>query len=171
MRRSEANNESLITDRESLLSKLAVRTMNEEGVEHAAYDGGEVAKRHHITAEVNPYAAILQHLQSVTPALSSRRVSEGGGRDQGRTTRARLHLLGAVCRDAVLPAGARAFLARDLRRVGELRRQARASGSRRAQAVVAGLRERASAVAAVPSGVLPPARALSGRRGVEEISV
>src|SRR5688572_22856443 len=121
--------------------------------------------------EVNPYGEILQHLQPVTPALSARRLSQGRGRDAGGTACAGIHLLGTVCGDAVLPIGSGAFVAGDLRRVGELRRQARASGHRGPEAVLAGLCQRPPAVGAVPRGVLSAARALPRGGRPEEVSV
>ena len=48
--------------------------------------------------------------------------------DPGGTARAGVHLLGPICRDAVRPARARAFAARDLWRLGQLRGQVGASG-------------------------------------------
>jgi hypothetical protein len=61
------------------LSKLARSRIKQKGVEPGAYDGGAVAKLHHIDAEANPYDEILQHLQSITPALSSGGLSESRG--------------------------------------------------------------------------------------------
>ena len=97
---------------------------------------------------------------------SSFRASSFSGRDghAGGAPRARLYVLGAVRRDAVLSAGAGAFAARDLRRAW---RAARA-GSRilgpGAPPVDARVCERASAVAAVSGGVLPIAGAVSRSR-------
>src|SRR2546425_8609116 len=152
-----------IWDLGSLLSKLAV---HERGVERAAYDGDGVAKLHHITAEVNPYAQILQHVQPTTPALSACRLPEGGGRHSRRAARAGVHVLGPVRRDVVLSAWARPLVAGDLRRTGELRRQAGAPRRHRAAALDARICECASPLAVVSGGVLPVAGAVSdgGRR-------
>src|SRR5438094_351739 len=87
-----------IKNLESLLSKLAV---HEAGVERAAYDGDGVSKLHHLTVEANPCDQILQHLQSVAPAFSARRVSGRRERLAGGTTRARLYVLGPIRGDAV----------------------------------------------------------------------
>src|SRR6266487_2773029 len=112
-----------------------------EGVARSAYDVADCITVHRINSEGGPLDEILQHLQSITPALSTHRVSKGGGGHEGRTACARLHLLGAVRGHAVLPAGTGAFLAGDLRGPRELRGQARASRDHRAVADDAGVRE------------------------------
>src|SRR3970282_531368 len=107
-------------------SKLAV---HKAGAERATYDADAVTKLHHITAEANPCDEILQHLQSVAPAISAHRVSERRPDHEGRAARARLCVLGPIRGDAVRPTRSGAFVARDLRRLGELRGQAGASRS------------------------------------------
>src|SRR5712692_3005671 len=151
---------------ESLLSKLAV---NERGVERAAYDGDGVCQLHHTSAEVNPYDEILQHLQSIAPAFSANGVSNSRGRHAGRTARSRLHLLGPIRRDAVCPTGARAFAARNLRRLGQLRGQAGASRGGGPQPLDARVRQCASAVDALSNGVLPGPGSVSRGRRLEAI--
>src|SRR6266508_5850990 len=110
----------------SLLSKLAVGRRT-KGVEHAAYDGGEVSRLHLLITEPNPYDQILQHLQSVAPVISAQRLSARRARDEGRAACSGILLLGPIRRDAVRPARTRPFAARDLRRLGQLRGQTRPS--------------------------------------------
>src|SRR5207237_6585670 len=75
-------------------------------------------------------------------AVCARGFREGGQGSQSRAARARVHELGPVRGHAVLPVGTRAFLARDLRRSGVLRRTAEAFGSAGgAQEVHLGLRQ------------------------------
>src|SRR5712691_7867287 len=157
MARSAVN---IIRKCESLLSKLAV---HKTGVERAAYDGDGVSKLHHITVEANPCDEILQHLQSVAPAFSARRVSEGRDRYAGGAARARIHVLGPIRRHAVRATRARAFAARDLRRLGELRGQAGASRGHRPLPVDAGVRQCTPAVGALSDGLLSGPGALSHR--------
>src|SRR5947208_15231305 len=70
--------------------------------------------------EANPYAEILFDLQPIAPVVSARRVSEGRDGAEGRAPCARVHLLGPVRGDAVLPVGPGTLVARDLRRAGQL---------------------------------------------------
>src|SRR5512142_235305 len=79
-------------------------------------------------AEVQPYASILQHLQSIAPALSAHGVPAARADTSGGAARARVPMLGSVHRDVVLPIGAGPVAARDLRRLGELRGPTPASG-------------------------------------------
>src|SRR5437879_2018650 len=63
-------------------------------------------------------------------------------------------MLGTVRGDAVLPVWTGAFAARDLRRIGQLRRKAEAFGDfRGAEEIDLGVREPAPALGAVPDGV------------------
>src|SRR5437899_2079652 len=63
-------------------------------------------------------------------------------------------MLGAVRGDAVLPIWTGAFAAGDLRRIGQLRREAEAFGNfRGAEEIDLGVREPAPTVGAVPNGV------------------
>src|SRR5437016_1329951 len=63
-------------------------------------------------------------------------------------------MLGTVRGDAVLPVWTGAFAARDLRRIGQLRRKAEAFGDfRGAEEIDLGVREPAPALGAVPAGV------------------
>src|SRR2546425_662933 len=94
-----------------LLSKLAI---HEAGVERAAYDGDGVSKLHQLTVEANPCDQILQHLQSIAPAISTHRLSARRARDEGRAACAWVFLLGPIRRDALRPARTRPFAARDL---------------------------------------------------------
>src|SRR5579863_39404 len=73
----------------------------------------------------------MQYLLANSPAFPAPRVRATGAPAPGRAARARLYLLGAIHRHALLPVGAGAFVARNLRRFGRLRRQAAASGSAR----------------------------------------
>src|SRR2546428_10852187 len=86
----------------SLLSKLAVSKCT-KGVEHAAYDGGEVSRLHLLITEPNPYDEILQHFQSVAPVISAPRLPTRRARHQGRAARARVRQLGPTPGGAVRP--------------------------------------------------------------------
>src|SRR5438093_2268275 len=109
----------------------------------------------------NPYDEILQHLQSVAPALFADRLSTRGDGDPGGAACARIRLLDAVHRDAVLPRGQGTVAARDLRGLGQLRREiAAARRSGRPEAVHPGVCERAPTVDVIPGGVLPAPRSL-----------
>src|SRR2546421_101951 len=90
---------------------------------------------------VNPYDKILQHLHPVTPAFSTHRFSAGCSRDARGAPCSWVRLLDTIRSDAVLPPRARAVAARDLWRVGELRRQIAASrGAARPEALDLGVR-------------------------------
>ncbi len=82
-----------------------------------------------------------------------------------------LHVLGPIRRDAVRATRARAFVARDLRRLGELRGQAGASRGGGPAPVDARVRQCAPAVAALSSRVLSGPGAVSGGRGLEAVPV
>src|SRR3970040_3077568 len=151
----------------SLLSKLAV---HKTGVERAAYDADAVTKLHHITVEANPCDEILQHLQSVAPAFSTDRVSaRRPGHERGAAC-PRLCVLGPIRRHAVRTTGAGAFAARNLRRLGELRGQAGPSRGHSPAAVDPPGRQCATALAALPSGVLPRPGPVSRGGGSETVS-
>ena len=105
---------------------------------------------------------ILQHVQPAAQAVSADGVPGPGEADARRAPCARLHVLGAVRRDAILPTRAGPFAAGDLRRATQQRGQAHASGHHRPGPLDAGVCERASAVAALPRRVPGVARALSG---------
>src|SRR5713101_8501373 len=92
---------------------------------------------------------ILQYVQPAAQAVSAHRVPGPREADARRAPCARLHVLGAVRRHAVLPARARPFAAGDLRRVAEQRGQAQAPGYHGPGLLDAGLCQRASAVAAL----------------------
>src|SRR5207248_2521789 len=130
-----------------------------------------VSKLHHLTVEANPCDAILQHLQSVAPAFSARRVSGRRERLAGGTARARLYVLGPIRGDAVRPTRARAFAARDLRWLGELRGQAGASRGGGAAPVDPRVRQCASALAAVSSRLLSGPGAVSRGGRLEAVPV
>src|SRR5206468_12575810 len=116
--------------------------------------------------EANPYAEILFDLQPIAPVVSARRVSEGRDGAEGRAPCARVHLLGPVRGDAVLPAGPGTLVARDLRRAGQLRGQVGPPGHRGAASRDPGVRERAPPLGAVPRCVSGAAGTVSsGRRG------
>lgn len=68
----------------------------------------------------------MQHFLAGVEVVFARGVREGGQAAQGRTARAGFHQLGPVHGHVVLPVGTGAFLARDLRRSGVLRRAAEA---------------------------------------------
>src|SRR5260370_31647440 len=68
----------------------------------------------------------MQHFLAGVEVVFARGVQEGSQEAQGRTTRAGFHQLGPVHGHVVLPGGTGAFLARDLRRSGVLRRAAEA---------------------------------------------
>src|SRR2546428_3936313 len=75
-------------------------------------------------------------------------------------------MLGTVRGDAVLPVWTGAFAARDLRRIGQLRRKAEAFGDfRGAEEIDLGVREPAPALGAVPDGV----RADAGKMPVDGV--
>src|SRR5437879_5049115 len=75
-------------------------------------------------------------------------------------------MLGAVRGDAVLPIWTGAFAAGDLRRIGQLRREAEAFGNfRGAEEIDLGVREPAPTVGAVPNGV----RADAGQMPVDGV--
>ena len=73
----------------------------------------------------------MQHFLAGVEVVFARGVREGGQAAQGRTARAGFHQLGPVHRHVVLPGGTGAFLARDLRGSGVLRRPLEAFGSPR----------------------------------------
>src|SRR5216110_1490894 len=92
----------------------------------------------------------MQHLLAITPVVSASGIRAVGAEAPSRAARARLHLLGPVHRHAVLPVGASALAARNLRGLGRLRRQAASLGSaRRPQALDLGLCEPTSSLATV----------------------
>ncbi len=97
--------------------------------------------------------------------ISAHRVSGRRSGDPGGAACARLYVLGPIRGDAVRPTRARAFAARDLRRLGELRGQAGASRGGGAASIDPRVRQCASAVAALSNGVLSGPGAVSrGRR-------
>src|ERR1017187_9659356 len=71
----------------------------------------------------------MQHFFTGVEAVFTRGFREGRQGAQSGTARTGFHQLGPVPGHAVLPVGTRAFVARDLRRSGVLRRALEAPGS------------------------------------------
>ena len=100
------------------------------------------------------YEAILYHFLSTVTTVPAIGIGTSCEVAKIRPWSERPPELGAVRGDAVLSAGTSAHTARDLWRLGQLRRQAeafRSSGS--AEEIHSRLRQRASAVRVVPDGV------------------
>src|SRR5260370_20869501 len=115
----------------------------------------------------------MEHIRADVAVGGARRVRTGCARYQSGAARARLHLLGPVCGDAVLSFGARRVVTGDMSGTGGERRQADAPGSyASAAAIDAGLRQRAPSLAVVRDdflrrpGALPP-----GSERKEEVSL
>src|SRR5258706_16454514 len=87
-----------------------------------------VPARTNSTSGDSTYVQSMQHFLAGVEAVFARGVREGGQGAQGRAARAGFHQLGPVYGHAVLPVGAGAFAARNLRRAGLLRRPVEASG-------------------------------------------
>src|SRR5215218_4899752 len=105
----------------------------------------------------------MQYFFSGVEAVFARGVREGGEGAQGRAARAGFHELGPVHGHAVLPVGARAFAARDLRRPRLLRRAVEASGSASgAEEIHFGLCQSESAVGTLPDGIRADAVEMPG---------
>src|ERR1700683_2677763 len=105
----------------------------------------------------------MQHFLAGVETVFARGFRAGSEGAQGRAARAGLYQLGAVHGNAVLPAGTGAFVARDLRRLGVLRRTVEAPGSASgAEEVDAGVRQWPPRVSSVPDGVGAHAGQVSG---------
>src|SRR5438876_10460412 len=88
-----------------------------------------VPTRTNSTSGDSTYVQSMQHFLAGVEAVLAWGFREGGQEAQGRTPRAGFHELGPVHGHAVLPVGTGAFAARDLRRLGVLRRTVEAFGS------------------------------------------
>ena len=143
--------EPLVTEGaiDPLLSKLRCERMSPLEYGEVETDQGSTPPRdRRLTRE-----RILQHVQPAAQAVSADGVPGARHADVRRAPRARVHVLGAVRRHAVLPARPRPFAAGDLRGSAQQRGQAQAPRHHRAEPLDAGLCQRPSPVAALPGRV------------------
>ena len=114
------------------------------------------------------FCSIFSQLLQLFPRTEFQKAVDG---DEGGAPCAGVHVLGPICRHAVLPAGPGALLARDLWRPGELRGQARASGHRRRRRARRWPTRTPIARGRCRAGVLSVLGAVSGGRRREEVSL
>ena len=96
---------------------------------------------------------ILQHVQPAAQVVSADGVPGAGQADARRASCSRVHMLGAVRSDAVLPARPGPLAAGDLWGAAQQRGQAQAPRDHGPESLDARLRERTSALATLPGRV------------------